>query len=169
MILKSIEERKSVRRYKDTPLTQEQIDTLILAGSKAPSAHNRQPWEFIIVNERDTLNKITEYHEYTQMLKEAPLAIVVLGNKDICRVDEFIYCDCSAVTQNILIQATSMNIGSCWCAVAPNEEKVLKTKQLFNLPDNIIPVAIIALGYEDGNKPIVKKPLDNKVFYNKYK
>lgn len=168
-MLKEINDRKSVRKYLDKEVTKEQIKLLIEAGSKAPSAHNRQPWEFIVVTDKELLLKVTEFHKYTQMLKQASLAILVLGNKDICNVDEFIYYDCSAVTQNILLQATHMNLGSCWCALAPSEVIVEGTKKLFNLPDNIIPVSLIAIGYEDGNKPNVDKHLEGKVFYNKYK
>ncbi len=168
-MLKEIKDRKSVRKYLEKELTNEQISLLVEAGSKAPSAHNRQPWEFIIVTDRELLLKITTFHKYAQMLKEAPLAIIVLGNKEVCNVDEFIYYDCSAVTQNILLQATHMNLGSCWCALAPSELIVNSMKELFNLPDTVIPVSLIALGYEDGNKGNVDKPLENKVFYNKYK
>ncbi len=168
-MLKAIEQRKSVRKYLTKELTKEQLDLLVLAGSKAPSAHNRQPWEFIVVTERELLLKFTEFHKYAQMLKEAPAAIVVLGNKEICNKEEFIYCDCSAVTQNILLQAEHMGLGSCWCALAPDEQRSQGTSKLFNLPEHILPVALIAVGYEDGEKSVVPKPLDNKVFYNKYK
>ncbi len=169
MLLKEIENRRSVRKFLNKDLSQEQIDLLLLAGSKAPSAFNKQPWEFIVVTNKELLNKITEFHKYTQMLKQAPVAIIVLGNKEVTTVDEFIFADCSAVSQNILIQATHMDLGSCWCAVGPNEERINGVKQLFNIPDNLVPVSIIALGYEDGSRPSVEKSLENKVHYNKYK
>ncbi len=169
MLLKEIVERKSVRKFTNQEVSQEQIDALLQAGCAAPSAHNRQPWEFIVVTDRELLLKITEYHKYAQMLKEAPLAIIVLGNKEVCNINEYIYYDTSAVTQNILLQATHMNLGSCWCALAPDELRANGTIELFNLPKNIIPIAAIAIGYEDGNKSVVEKSLENKVFYNKYK
>lgn len=169
MLLKEIEQRRSVRKFIDKELTIEQLDLLVKAGSKAPSAHNRQPWEFIVVTDKELLLKFTEFHKYAQMLKEAPAAIVVLGNKEVCNKEEYIYCDCSAVTQNILLQAVHMNLGAVWCALEPDEIRSEGTSKLFNLPNHIMPVSLIAVGYEDGSKSIVPKPLENKVFYNKYK
>lgn len=169
MLLKEIEQRRSVRKYLSKELSKEQLDLLVLSGSKAPSAHNRQPWEFIVVTDKDLLLKITEFHKYAQMLKDAPAAIIVLGNKEVCNNNDYIYCDCSAVTQNILLQAEHMQLGAVWCALAPDETRSNGVTNLFDLPSHIMPVSLIALGYEDGEKGIVPKPLDNKVFYNKYK
>ncbi len=169
MLLKDIKNRKSVRSYLDKEVTHEQIDLLLESASCAPSAHNRQPWEFIVVTERSLLDHITTFHKYGQMLKTAPVAIIVLGNKEVTNKVEFIYTDTSAAIQNMLIQATSMDLGTCWCALAPDEVRANGVKEMFNLPDHILPVAVIAVGYEDGNKAIVEKSLENKVKYNKYK
>ncbi len=169
MVLDCIKNRKSVRRYIDKEVSNEDVLTLIKAGMCAPSAHNRQPWEFIVVNDRLVLDEIASRHKHGKMLTEVNKAIVVLGNREVTNVDEFIYCDCSAVVENMLIQATSMGLGTCWCAIAPNAERVEAIGGYLELPSNIIPVAIVAVGYHEDTRDALEKFDESKIYFNQYK
>lgn len=146
--------RTSVRSYTDQPVTKEQIELLLRAGMAAPSACNAQPWEFIVVQNRETLIKITEIQPYSQMLKEAPLAIVVCADKT--RTPAMLPdlqawpMDCSAATQNIMLEATELGLGSVWLATYPIEEISKPIGELLNLPQTIAPFAMIAIGYPAG-------------------
>jgi nitroreductase len=107
-----------------------------------------RPCEFIVVRDRDKLGAIVQAHPHTGMLKTAALAIIVLGNTDIhndISVD-YLFQDCAAATENILLQAVSEGLGSCWCGVYPNQDKVVAISAIFGLPENLVPFNVIAIG-----------------------
>lgn len=145
--------RTSVRQYANKPVTKKQIEMLLKAGMAAPSAKNVQPWEFIVIQKKETLLEITKFHPYASMLKEAPLAIVVCGNNSkfsIGETEELWPQDCAAVTQNILLEATDLGLGGVWLGVYPKKDIMRSITDLLILPDNIIPFSLISIGYPDG-------------------
>lgn len=144
-----IKKRKSVRKYqKESIVTDEQIRTILEAGMLAPSACNSRPWKFIVLKNQEKLKKITQIHPYTQMLKTASLAIIVCADTNLqSGVSEgFFPQDCAAATQNMLLQATELGLGTCWCGIYPKENHVNNFKKLLDVTENIIPFNIIALG-----------------------
>lgn len=146
--MKEIFERRSIRRYKDKPVDQEQIQKMLRAAMYAPSAGNEKPWHFVVIRDRSKLNEITSFHPYTQMLKEAPVAIVACADTSDLKYDgAFWIQDMAACIQNILLQGQALGLGTCWCGVYPKVELVEKLSKLIHLPEHIIPVAIIAVGY----------------------
>lgn len=150
--IEAIMSRRSIRRYTDKKIPEEVITTLLKAAMNAPSAHNRQPWHFIVVDNRETLTKITEYHQYSKMLEGASHSIVVLGDNNIQETDFWIH-DCSAATENILIAANALGLGAVWLGVHPNNSLIEETKKLFNIPNHVTPLGIISLGYPEETKP----------------
>ena len=115
----------------------------------APSACNLRPWEFIVVRNREVLEKITEIHPWTQMLKTAQLGIIVNAAPDVQagRAGEGMWQhDCGAAAQNILLQAADMNLGTCWCGLHPVEKYMNGVRKLFNIPQSIVPFCVIAVG-----------------------
>jgi nitroreductase len=144
-----IRKRKSIRNYKrGAEVSDEALKIMLDAAMLAPSACNMRPWKFIVVRDREILNKITEIHPYTAMLKTACAAILVLADLNIHNgVSEGAFPqDCGAASENILLQAAELGIGTCWCAVYPKENTVAEIKKLFDLPENIIPFNVIAVG-----------------------
>lgn len=146
----AIRARRSIRKYKpDAAISQMQIDLLLEAAMAAPSACNTRPWEFIVVRRREALDKITEIHPYTQMLKTASLAIIVCAlpeaQSSIC--PGYFPQDCGAATQNILLQASELGLGSCWCGVYPREERMTPLIELLGI--NSVPFNVIAVGVPD--------------------
>lgn len=146
--MKEIFSRRSIRKYEDKPVEQEKIDKMLRAAMFAPSAGNEKPWHFIVIKDRSTLNAITEFHPHTHMLKEAPMAILVCADTSNVKYDgAFWVQDIAACVQNMLLEAESIGIGTCWCGVYPREELVGNMASLLELPENIVPVSIVAAGY----------------------
>jgi len=154
MILDAIQNRTSMRKYKDTPVTEEQITALLTAAMLAPSAKNMRPWEFIVLTDREKLNKLAERHPFGKMLETAPMAIIVLAleNEQAIQAgaDGFYPQDCGAATQNILLQAQHMGLGTCWCGVYPKPQVTADVREILGLTDETkIPFNVIAVGTPD--------------------
>jgi len=149
MIIEAIRGRKSIRNYvSKANVSEEQIKELLEAAMLAPSACNSRPWAFIVVQNRKTLETITKIHPSAQMLTTASCAIIVCADLNLqSGVSEgFFPQDCGAATQNILLQAAELGLGTCWCGIYPKENKVRAFRSLFTLPDNIVPFCVIAVG-----------------------
>jgi nitroreductase len=167
--MKEIYTRRSIRKYKDIPLEESQIRQVIRAGTYAPSAGNEKPWHFIVITKRETLEAITSFHPYTQMLKSAPVAIIACADLTNIKYEGVFWIqDMSAAVQNMLLEATSMNLGSCWCGVYPNPVLVDNLSMLLDLPSNIIPAAIVALGVADEAREIDERFNESLVHYEKW-
>lgn len=141
--------RRSVRKYRDQEVPEEVIADLLAAGMAAPSAVARDPWHFLVVQERQTLARIIELHPHARMLRQAPLAFIVCGDLNLAHGQELSYLlqDLSAAVENILLAANALGLGGCWLGIHPRAERVAGIRQLFGLPENIIPMSGIALGY----------------------
>lgn len=120
----------------------------------APSAHNKRPWNFIVIRNKETLNHLAEIKEYAKMLKEANIAIAMVGTK----TTDYWHLDMAASTQNILLAATNLNIGSCWIGINPQKEETKKIEEVLNIPEDKHLFALVALGYND------EKPEPNDYF-----
>jgi nitroreductase len=147
MPIQEIINRRSVRSYRDDAVTEEQIEQILRAAMAAPSAGNQQPWEYVVVTDRELLEKIITIHPYAKMLLEAPAAIIVCGNMSREKHKDFWIQDCSAAVQNMLLEATHQGLGSVWLGVYPRQDRVDGIKKLFTLPEQIIPFAVVALGH----------------------
>lgn len=155
-----IKERKSVRHFvEDKQISDKDISIMLEAAMAAPSAANKQPWEFIVIKDRVLLDKIAEKMPYGKFLKFAPLAIIVAGNMDRTLPDiekDFWVQDVSAASQNLLLAAESMGLGAVWTGVYPVKDRVDTLSKILALPKNIIPLNVIIIGYPTG----IDKPKD---------
>ncbi len=140
-------QRRSIRKYQEREVEPEKILELLKAAMCAPSAWNQQAWHFIVIRDKLKRQKIAEVHPYARMVSESPVCIIVCCELSLLKSEKFWPQDCSAATENILIRATELGLGSVWCGVYPDEERVDALKKLFNLPKNIIPFSIVAIGY----------------------
>lgn len=169
--LQTIHNRRSVRSYKDEPVTPHQLETLAMAGMSAPSAVNRQPWVFIAIDDRAVLDALGSKLPYARMLLHAPSAIVVCGDMQRALEEwqqEFWIQDCAAATQNILLAAESMGLGAVWTAVYPARERIEIVKNTLNLPDHIVPLNVIPVGYPSGNEKPKNKWNPDKLKWNSW-
>ena len=145
--------RRSIRRYTDQSVSDETIKELLEAAMSAPSAGNEQPWHFLVIRERQILNEIPKYHQYSHMLKDAPVAIMVCGDERLNKYEGYWVQDCSAATENILIAAQAKGLGAVWLGVFPIEDRVIALRKLMNIPEEVTPVSIISIGYPAEEKP----------------
>lgn len=144
--LEAIFTRRSIRKYTSETITSEQINLLLKAAMYAPSGANRQPWHFIVITDRALLDAVPEFHEYAAFLRQAPLAILVCADEKISRPGRWIM-DCSAATQNILLAAHALGLGTCWIGIQPEPARIEGFCKLFNLPPEIQPVSLVAVGH----------------------
>lgn len=168
--MEAIYKRRSIRKYKKDAVEKEKAEALVRAATYAPSSNNRQPWVFIICDERQVLDSIRKAHPYSSMLDKAPLAIVVCADLDVYPPDansDIYMLDCAAATQNILLEAYDLGLGTCWLGVSPYETRMADIGAIFDLPANIVVHSIIAVGYPDEEKDSLPRK-NTTVHYNKF-
>lgn len=165
-ILDAINERRSIRKYTNEPLTDKELETVLKAGFQAPSAHNRNPREYIVLRDGEILQAITEFHPYTKMLPSAGCGIVVCGDIEKQEREGFLVSDCSASIQNMLLAAHGIGLGSVWCGLYPVEELMTPLRQLLKLPEHIIPIGIVVVGHTQVEKRIMDKFKPENIHHN---
>ena len=148
--IETIAARRSIRKFTEETVADKDIKQLLEAGMNAPSARNSQPWHFIVIRDRKTINNIIEICPNGALLKTAPAAVLVLGDTD--KTDDYFIIDCSAAIQNILLSACEHGLGACWIGVYPRRPRIDGLKKLFSLPENIVPHSLIALGHPSESK-----------------
>lgn len=166
--LEAIFTRRSIRKFTGEIISDENLKEILKAGFQAPSAHNREPREFIVVKDEDKLNKISEFHKYAKMLPSAGCGIVVCG--DITKQKElgFLVEDCSASIQNILLAAHALDLGAVWCGLYPKENLVDNTSELLDLPEHIIPIGMVVVGVKEEDRGAIDRYNEECVHYDKW-
>ena len=154
-VLHNILQRKSVRAYTDRAVSHEQLDTLIRAAMAAPTGRDMRPWHFIVLEGRHQLSPLAEQLPYAKMLAEAQAAVVVCGDMSVTDKEDnpsrnWTF-DCSAATENLRLQAEAMGLGAVWTGVYPYDERIEAVKQALHLPDHLIPLNVIPIGYPKGD------------------
>jgi len=154
-----IHRRKSVRAYLNKPVTKAQLEILMKAGMAAPTAGDRRPWSFVAINDQQQLTALSSALPYAKMLNKAGAAIVVCGIPEKSYpgiAQEFWVQDCSAATENILLAVEAIDLGAVWIGVYPDPERVAAVQRILGIPDNVIPLNVISIGYPEGTE----KPKD---------
>lgn len=163
--------RRSVRQFTDKPVERQLLELLIKAGMAAPSAANKQPWDFVVITDREMLSLLAEQLPYAKMLFSAPAAIVVCGNKQRALPawdSQFWIQDCSAASQNILLAATSLGLGSVWTAVYPDLDRVRCVVDALSLPDYVLPLNVIPIGYPVSEEVVNDRWDEKKLHWEKW-
>lgn len=165
-LLEGILTRRSIRKYTNQEITQEQIQLLLKAAMYAPSASNQQPWHFVVITDREALSTIKEVHPYAKMLDEAKLALLVCGDINLELSKDYWVVDCSAATQNILLAAHSLGLGAVWLGIHPRVERKNEIRKIFQLPHHIEPMSLISIGYPAEEKEMPERFKPERVHYN---
>ncbi|MCH5225930.1 MAG: nitroreductase family protein [Muribaculaceae bacterium] len=169
-VIENIMTRTSIRQFTDQPIAKDTLDLLVKAGMAAPSAMNAQPWAFIIVTEKEVLDSLNVIKPWFN-LKTATAAIIVCGNMDKTGEGvgkEYWVQDCSAATENILLAAHAYGLGAVWCGVYPNPEIVPGVCRVLEIPENIIPLNVVTLGYPAENPEPKDKFKTENIHYQKW-
>lgn len=167
--LKNMLTRTSVRQFLAKEVEQEKIDYIVKCALAAPTACNKQPWEFIIINDKDKLAQLSAKLPFAQFTKEANFAIVVCGNMDKTmdgKDAEYWIQDCSSASLSILLAAHAQKLGACWTAAYPHEDRMTPIREILNLPENIIPLNLIPIGYPENLNSMLKVNLDSSAIHN---
>lgn len=162
-----IMKRNSVRNFLDKPVPKELVIKLLESGMQAPSANNQQPWEFIVVDDRLIINELIKTSVGARPLNTATLCIIPMiktGDKSPL----FNVQDLSAATENILLEATNLGLGGVWIGVYPLEERCKHIEKVLGVKGDIRPFSMIAIGYPQNSRPIVKRYDESRVHYNKW-
>ena len=167
-VLEAIHSRKSVRKYISRPVSKDDLLTLIKAGMAAPTAKNAQPWAFIALSERRTLDMLADGMPYGKMLKAAPSAIVVCGNLEKDAGGNLWMLDCSAAAQNILLAAEALGLGAVWATAYPYNDRMAAVAKALELPEHIVPLCVIPVGYPEGNESPKNKWKEENVKWEKW-
>lgn len=166
--MNSILKRRSIRKYKDIKVSDEVVEDLLRAAMAAPSAGNEQPWEFVVLRDKEVMKKITEIHPYSKMLLNSDVAIVVCGDEEKEVFKGYWVQDCSAATENILLAAQDMGLGAVWLGVYPIADRVEKIKEILGLPGNVIPLSIVPVGYPDEEKTPADRFDEARIHLNRW-
>jgi nitroreductase len=167
-VLEAILSRRSIRKYEDRPIATATLEELIKYAMYAPSAVNKQPWHFVILNDRRILKSITEFHPHAQMLANAPAAILVCGDDLLAHTPAYWPVDCSAATQNLLLAAHAMGLGAVWLGIYPRVERISAMAELLDLPEHIHPFSLISLGYTLEPPRIPDRYKKERIHFNKW-
>ncbi len=164
-VIENIFERKSVRSYQEKSISRDTLELLVRAGMAAPSAMNRQPWNFFVSTERAKMDSLSGKLPYAKMLSESAAVIVVLGSEEISKL--WVY-DCCAAVENILLAAESMGLGAVWTAAHPFEERMDAIREVYSIPSQWSPLALIPVGYPNGEHKPKEKWDPEKVHFESW-
>lgn len=144
--MNAIFQRRSIRKYTDQDVSHESIKKLLAAAMSAPSAGNERPWHFIVVKDKERLAQLSNASPYAKMTKEASVAIIVCGDLSLEKFQGYWVQDCSAATQNILLEVTELGLGAVWLGIYPLQDRVQYIQNLFSLPEHVVPFSVIPVG-----------------------
>jgi nitroreductase len=166
-VLRTIEKRRSIRKFTDQPVEKATFELLLRAAMAAPTATNAQPWEFVVITEKAVMDEFRANLMFAKM--NAPSAICVMGSKRMQRNiagEKFWQQDCSAASQNILLAATSLGLGSVWVGIHPVFLFVNQVRRILNLPKEVTPLNLIYIGYPAEEKEPRSQYEEKRVHWN---
>ncbi len=147
-VFEAIESRRSIRKYKkDQPVEEEKLNKVLEACRASPSSHNGQPWEFIVIKNKNTLKEISKETAYGQFLANVPMGVAIVLDPNVSQ--SFHMVDGGILTEIFALAAHALGLGTCWVGTM-NREKV---KQMLNIPEGKVLLTVLPLGYPDGKSP----------------
>ncbi|MDL2289426.1 nitroreductase family protein [Clostridia bacterium OttesenSCG-928-F22] len=169
--IEAIMSRRSIRRYTGQDVTEETVEQLLRAAMAAPSTIDNRDWAFVVVRERDILNQIIANQDgNASMLANAPLAIVVCGDLKLAlqRTPDYWVQDCALATENILIAAQALGLGAVYLGTYPVAHRVEGLKKILNLPEHIVPLTVLSIGYPAMTLPKEDRYEPEKIHYDRW-
>jgi len=167
-VLDAIFNRRSIRQYTTEPVSNDTLEILLKAGMYAPSAVNKQPWEFIVFRSPETIRQIVDVHPNASMLLRANAAILVCWDENRQHDTGYGPVDCAAATQNILLAAHGLGLGAVWAGIYPRQQRMEAVHKIFNLPGHIQGFSLISLGYPAEQKAMPGRFDKSKIHLEKW-
>ena len=162
-VVTAIRNRQSIRKFTSRQIEDKVLNTILNAGLQAPTAKNKRPYHFIVIKDRDVLGKLASRNSNAGMLKDAPCGILICGDSNIEGIREFLYADCAAAAQNMLLCCHGLGLGAVWCGVVRNSDWQKLLVEEFHIPVKIEPVAVIPIGYPDECREIANRWDNSKI------
>ena len=147
ILLEFIKERRSIRQYQEKEIPDNEIDMILEAGRWAPSGSNKQPWEFIVVKDKEKIREIEKTASYGKFIKQVPVLIAIVGKPKIN--PKWYIQDTSLVSMNMMLMAWALKIGTCWIGTMNRE----KAKEILGIEKDDMLLTVLPLGYIKGNVP----------------
>jgi nitroreductase len=165
-----IRQRKSVRHFTSRKISDKQTEILLQAAMAAPSAKNKQVWEFVVIKNHHTLCDLAALLPYAKMLLQSAIAIVVCGNvlENTGESELNWVADCSAATENLLLAAEALELGAVWTAAFPYADRIAAVRQITHIPEHIVPLCVVPIGYPAKNEPAKDKWHPEKIHYEQW-
>jgi nitroreductase len=145
--------RRSIRKYTGESVADETVTALLEVAMSAPSAGNQQPWHFVVIRSQEVRDLIPTFHPYAAMTPHASVVIAVCGDLNGLKYQDLWVQDCSAATENLLLAAHEIGLGAVWLGVYPIQERVEGIRRLLGLPEHVIPLSLVAVGYPAESPP----------------
>ncbi len=164
-VLDMIKKRRSIRKYTDQAVTDEQIRQLLEAAMAAPSASNIQPWEFVVVKDSELKTQLAQTHRWSYMAADAAVVFVVCGNE---RASRHWVEDASAATENLLLAATALDLGAVWVAVYASTDREAHVRRVLTIPGEMRVLCLVPVGHPAEQKPPRTKYRESKVHYQRW-
>lgn len=166
--MKAIFARRSIRKYTAEAVGAKVVHALLEAGMAAPSAGDERPWQFVVLRDRAVLDAIPAIHPYAQMVKQAPVAIVVCGDLKKEKYKGYWVQDCAAATENLLLAVTDAGLGAVWCGIYPLKSRVAAFRKLLGAPGHIVPFALVPIGHPAEKKPPARRYDATRVHHERW-
>jgi len=167
-VIEAINTRRSIRKFTGEVISEEELKVILKAGFQAPSAHNYEPRDYVVIRDREVIKKIVEFHPYAKMLPEAGCGIVVCGDRQKQPEMGFLVADCSASIQNMLLAAHGLGLGAVWCGIYSVENLVKSMSEVLNLPENIIPIGLVVVGKKSADREPKDRYNESKIHYDRW-
>jgi len=165
-MLQLINSRRSVRKFSDKEISEKDVLEIIEAGMNAPSAGNEQAWQMIVLTDKQVTEKYAAFNQNAAYVKNAPISILICGDRSAEKYEGFYVHDCCAATENILLAIHAKGMGGVWCNVFP--DAIDGIRELLNLPEHIVPFSIVPFGYAE-KTPKYESRFDKlKLHYNQW-
>jgi len=166
--MEAIFARRSIRKFTNQPVAEDQIELLLKAAMVAPSARDTRSWQFVVLRDRKLLSRVPEVHPYASMVPEAGLAILVCADTRLESIEGYWAINCAAATENILLQAQQVGLGAVWLGVYPRKERIDGLRKLCAVPEPVVPFALIPVGHPGEHKPPAERYDPAKVHQDRY-
>jgi nitroreductase len=167
-VLTAIRERRSIRKYTEEAISEEELNTILHAGLCAPTARNRRPFHFIVIKDRERLTTLAQGKIHARMLSSAACGLVICGDTALEERPEHFYADCFAATQNMLLAIHGLGLGGVWLGVTKDSEWYQLIRETLELPEQIEPAAVIAVGHPAEERPRPQTWEEDRIHYEKW-
>lgn len=165
-MVRAIFHRTSIRKYQKRPVEEEKITMILKAAMASPSTANQQPWEFVVVENREVIRKLSECSPFASFVKDAPAVIVPCTRcREEVRLYDWVNIDLSIACENILLEADELGLGAAWCGIAPLEERVRAVDEVLHLPARLHSFALIPIGYPAEEKTQQDRFEESRIHY----